>query len=95
MEELLYNRSEILECAVIGLPDPEWGECVTALFVLQPDTCFDKETINNYLKSRLSPFKVPKQYLNVSAFPKSPAGKILKRELKKKLLEVASKPHLS
>jgi len=39
--------------------------------------------LKTFLKSRLSPFKVPKEYIVVSDFPKSPAGKILKRELKK------------
>jgi long-chain acyl-CoA synthetase len=85
VEEVLYTRPEIQECAVIGLPDKEWGERVTAFLVLRPGEAFDKDTLNAYMKSHLSPFKVPKEYLTVDDFPRSPAGKILKRELRKKV----------
>jgi len=86
VEEVLYTRPEIQECAVIGLPDKEWGERVTALITLQPGKTFDKNELGAYLKAHLSSFKVPKEYLIVDDFPRSPAGKILKRELKKQLL---------
>lgn len=87
VEEVLYTRSEIEECAVIGLPDPQWGERVTAFIILQPGKAFDKNELSAYLKAHLSSFKVPKEYLIVNDFPRSPAGKILKRELKKQFLE--------
>jgi long-chain acyl-CoA synthetase len=87
VEEVLYTRPEVQECAVIGLPDPEWGERVTAFIILRPGEPFDKDKLNDYMKSRLSPFKVPKEYLTVDDLPRSPAGKILKRKLKKKFLE--------
>jgi len=87
VEEVLYTRPEVQECAVIGLPDPEWGERVTAFIILRPGEPFDKDKLNAYMKSRLSPFKVPKEHLTVNDFPRSPAGKILKRELKKQFLE--------
>jgi len=87
VEEVLYTRPEIQECAVIGLPDPEWGEKVTALITVRPGKTFDRDTLNAYMKSRLSSFKVPKEYVIVNDFPRSPAGKILKRELKKQFLE--------
>jgi long-chain acyl-CoA synthetase len=83
VEEVLYTRSEIQECAVIGLPDQEWGERVTAFLILRPDEAFDQDKLNSHMKSCLSPFKVPKEYVTVNDFPRSPAGKILKRELKK------------
>jgi long-chain acyl-CoA synthetase len=83
VEEVLYTRPEIQECAVIGVPDPEWGERVTAFLILRPGEAFDKDKLNAYMKSHLSPFKVPKEYLIVDDFPRSPAGKILKRELRK------------
>jgi long-chain acyl-CoA synthetase len=83
VEEVLYTRPEIQECAVIGVPDPEWGERVTAFLILRPGEAFDKDKLNAYMKSHLSPFKVPKEYLTVNDFPRSPAGKILKRELRK------------
>jgi long-chain acyl-CoA synthetase len=87
VEELLYTRPEVEECAVIGLPDKEWGERVAALIVPKAGQSVVPEELKSFLKSRLSPFKVPKEYVAVSELPKSPAGKILKRELRKQILE--------
>ena len=86
VEEVLYTRPEIQECAVIGLPDREWGERVTACLLLKPGEHLDKDTLHAYMKSRLPSFKVPKEYRTVNDFPRSPAGKILKRELRKQFL---------
>jgi len=87
VEEVLYTRPEIQECAVIGLPDPEWGERVTAFLLLKSGESLDKDALHAYMKSYLAPFKVPKEYVTVNDFPRSPAGKILKRELRKQFLE--------
>jgi long-chain acyl-CoA synthetase len=87
VEELLYTRPEVEECAVIGLPDKEWGERVAALIVPKAGQSVVPEELKSFLKSRLSPFKVPKEYVAVSELPKSPAGKILKRELRRQILE--------
>ena len=92
VEEALYLKSEIEECAVIGLPDREWGERVAAFIVPKPGHSVIPEEIKSFLKSRLSPFKVPKECVVVSEFPKSPAGKILKRQLKKQFLEGPGSP---
>jgi long-chain acyl-CoA synthetase len=73
---------EIQECAVIGLPDKEWGEKVIAVIVLKEEDSLSGQQIKAFLKSRLSPFKVPKEYAIVKDMPKSGAGKILKRELR-------------
>jgi len=87
VEELLYQRPEVEECAVIGLPDKEWGERVAAFIVPKAGQTIVPNEIKSFLKGRLSPFKVPKEYFTVKELPKNPAGKILKRELKKQLLE--------
>jgi long-chain acyl-CoA synthetase len=85
VEEVLYTRHEIQECAVIGLPDKEWGEQVTAFIVPKPGFSLRPEELKSYLKSRLAPFKVPKKFIVVEGFPKSAAGKILKREMKQQM----------
>jgi long-chain acyl-CoA synthetase len=87
VEEILFTREEVQECAVIGLPDREWGERVTAFIIQRPGKNFNQQELHAFLKSRLSSFKVPKDYRLVNDFPKSPAGKILKRELRKTALE--------
>jgi long-chain acyl-CoA synthetase len=82
VEEILYTFPDVSECAVIGLPDLEWGEKVTAFIVTKPGKTIDCMEVKTYLKSQLSPFKVPKEYRIVEELPKSPTGKILKRILK-------------
>ena len=85
VEDVLYARPEVEECAVIGLPDPEWGERVAAFIVARPGETIDPQALKTYLKSRLSAFKVPKEFRAIAELPKSPAGKILKRRLKKEV----------
>jgi long-chain acyl-CoA synthetase len=83
VEEALYATPEVQECAVIGLPDKEWGERVTACIVPKPGRMIVPDDIKRFLKTRISAFKVPKEYIVVEDMPKSPAGKILKRKLEK------------
>jgi long-chain acyl-CoA synthetase len=87
VEEIIYTRPDIEECAVVGLPDREWGEKVAVFFLPKQGKEISPEDLKSYLKTRLSSFKVPKQYIPVSEMPKSPAGKILKRELKKSFVD--------
>mgnify|MGYP000945756572 CR=1 FL=1 len=87
VEEAIYQMPKVEECAVIGLPDKEWGERVVACIVPKQGQKFTAEEMKSFLKSRLSPFKVPKEYIEFKEFPKSPAGKILKRIIKKNLVE--------
>jgi len=83
VEEVIYQRPEVELCAVVGLPDREWGEKVTAFIVPKPGKVLQPDQLKSFLKSRLSPFKVPKEFFVVDDMPKNPAGKILKRELRK------------
>ena len=84
VEEVLYTRPEVLECTVVGLPDPEYGERVTAFIVPRPGHHIDPASLKDYLKTRLAAFKVPKEYIAVEELPKSSAGKVLKGEVKRR-----------
>jgi long-chain acyl-CoA synthetase len=86
IEEVLFSLPEVEECTVIGLPDKEWGERVTAIIIPKPGMMVDTTELSVRLKTKLSPFKVPKEYHVVETLPKSAAGKILKREIRKKYL---------
>lgn len=83
VEEVIYTRPEVQECAVVGMPDREWGERVTAFVVPRPGQTIVREDLAQFIKARVSPFKVPKEFVIVDEMPKSSTGKILKRELKK------------
>jgi long-chain acyl-CoA synthetase len=87
VEEVIYTVPEVQECAVIGLPDEEWGERVTACVVPRPGQSVTVDKLSSFLKARLSGFKVPKEYVIVDELPKSAAGKILKRDLKKQFAD--------
>ncbi len=84
VEELLYTRPEVRECAVVGLPDRDWGERVTAFIVPHKDQQPDPAALKSFLKEHLAGFKVPKKFVVVDELPKNNAGKLLKREIKKK-----------
>ena len=86
VEEILYARPEVEECTVIGLPDEEYGERVTAFIIPKHGQQVDPAQLKSYLKTKLSPFKVPKEFIVVDDLPKSSAGKILKRVLKQQVL---------
>jgi len=87
VEEALHATSGVLECAVVGLPDKEWGERVSAFVVPKPGKSITPADLKASLKTRLASFKVPKEFIVTNDLPKSPTGKILKRELKKHYLE--------
>jgi long-chain acyl-CoA synthetase len=82
VEELLYTRPEVLECALVGLPDQEYGERVTAFIVQREGHQVDPAALKDFLKARLANFKVPKEFIVVDELPKSSTGKLLKREIR-------------
>jgi len=82
VEEVLYTHPEVLECAVVGLPDAEYGERVTAYIIPRPGQHIDGADLKAYMKKRLASYKVPKAFIEVDSLPKSSAGKLLKREIR-------------
>jgi long-chain acyl-CoA synthetase len=83
VENVLYTRRGVKECAVIGMPDNEYGEKIVAFIIPQEGYAVDPVAFKSHLKSRLAPYKVPKDFIAVSEFPRSSTGKILKREMLK------------
>jgi len=87
VEEILYRHPAVQEAAVIGLPDPYWVEKVHAVIVLKKGTSVSGQELIDFCKRNLARFKAPKSVEFIDALPKSPAGKILKRELREKYWE--------
>jgi len=83
VEELLYTHPQVQECAVVGLPDKDWGERVTAFIVPHKDQPPEPAALKSFLKEHLAGFKIPKEFIVVEDLPKNNAGKLLKREIKK------------
>ena len=82
IEKVLYQHPSVHMCAVIGLPDPKWGEVGKACVVLKPDQNATEEELLKFMTERLAKYKVPKSVTLMEALPISAAGKILKRELR-------------
>jgi fatty-acyl-CoA synthase len=82
IEEVLYAHPKILEAAVIGLPDPEWGERVHAVVVLKQGETMTEEEVTEYAREHVASFKKPKSVEFVERLPRSAAGKVLKRVLR-------------
>jgi long-chain acyl-CoA synthetase len=83
VEEVIFKRPEVQECAVIGVPDREWGERVTAYIIPKPGKEIDEKALKAFLKGHLSSFKVPKEFFIVNDLPRTPAGKIQKQDLRR------------
>ena len=83
VEEVLYSMPGIEDCSVVGVPDPEWGEKVVVYLIPRTGKKLDIKELNAFLDKRLSSFKIPKEYIQVEELPKSPQGKILRREVRK------------
>jgi len=83
IEELLCSRQEVQECAVIGLPDREFGEKIAAFIVPRRGVEINPAGLQEFLFKRLPSFKVPQEFRTVTELPKTRSGKLLKRELKK------------
>jgi fatty-acyl-CoA synthase len=82
IEKALYEHDAVHMCAVIGVPDPRWGEVGLACVVLKPGATATPEALLAHLEARLARFKVPRSVVIVESLPVSGAGKILKEELK-------------
>ncbi len=89
VEEVLYSHGVVEECAVVGFSDKEYGEAVTAFIRLKKDSSSTPEDLIRFCKGKMASYKAPKKIFFVEDFPKSPQGKILKRELKKRFIEVS------
>jgi len=83
IEEVLYRHSAVSEASVIGLPDEHWGEVVKAVIVQKQGVQVSEAEIIEFCSKNLAGFKKPKSVDFWPELPKSPQGKILKKEIRK------------
>ncbi|WP_033291768.1 class I adenylate-forming enzyme family protein [Amycolatopsis jejuensis] len=81
VEAFLHTFPAVGDCAVIGLPDPKWGEAVTAVIEPKPGFRIDEQALVAACKAHLGPVKAPKRII-VRELPRSGVGKVLKRTLR-------------
>jgi fatty-acyl-CoA synthase len=82
IEEHLSTHPAILEAAVVGVPDPEWGETLRAFIVLRDGQQLTESDVVTFCRDALADYKRPRKVTFVTELPRNPTGKILKRELR-------------
>jgi long-chain acyl-CoA synthetase len=85
VEEVLYTSPDVVEVAVIGVPDPNYGEAVKAFVVTKVDSPVTAEHLIKHCKNYLVGYKVPRSIVFLGELPKNTTGKILRRSLKELL----------
>jgi fatty-acyl-CoA synthase len=85
VEGVLREHHSVIEAAVVGIPDPDWGEAVTAVVIAEGDVSTDE--IRQFAKARLSAYKVPKSVHVIAEMPLTQYGKIDKRRVRAMLVE--------
>jgi acyl-CoA synthetase (AMP-forming)/AMP-acid ligase II len=85
VERVLLEHPDVLEAAVVGLPDERWDERVVAAVLPRDGAAIDADEVRAFCRERLAAYKVPKQVVVVTALPKTGLGKIAKHELRAQL----------
>jgi long-chain acyl-CoA synthetase len=83
VEEALCAHPGVLEAAVVGLPDPVYGEKVKACVVARPGTCLEADDVRAWARARLARFKTPEVVEVLDALPRNPNGKVMKALLRR------------
>jgi acyl-CoA synthetase (AMP-forming)/AMP-acid ligase II len=82
VENALMSHKEILDAAVVGIPDDKWGESVIGFVVIEESTNLSEEEIISYARTQIAAYKCPKSIEFIKELPRNPSGKILRRELR-------------
>ena len=81
VEAVLRDHPDIADCAVVGLPDPEWGECVAAVVAVRESATLTLPGLRDWARARLSGPRLPRRLVTVPALPRNAMGKVVKPQL--------------
>jgi acyl-CoA synthetase (AMP-forming)/AMP-acid ligase II len=84
VEQVIWSHPAVQDCAVIGVPDAQWGEAVKAVVELNAGQLVREDELIALCKDRLGSVKAPKTIEFVDSLPRSPVGKVLKKDLRAK-----------
>ncbi|HNW78775.1 MAG TPA: AMP-binding protein, partial [Candidatus Competibacteraceae bacterium] len=84
IEAALYRHPAVFQCAVVGVPDPKWGEVGKAYVISKPGQSVSAGELLAHLGEHLARYKIPRTIEFVTALPISAAGKMLRRELRER-----------
>jgi acyl-CoA synthetase (AMP-forming)/AMP-acid ligase II len=92
VENALAKHDAVAACAVIGVPDDQWGERVLAVVVFQPGTSATESELRDFCRQHIANYKLPRSVAVVDVLPLSSAGKVLKGELRQHYTETQLTP---
>ena len=78
IEEVIREHPSVADCAVVGVPDDDWGERVSVDVELRPGAGLTLDELREWMKDRLAPYKAPKELRPVHALPRNAMGKVIK-----------------
>jgi malonyl-CoA/methylmalonyl-CoA synthetase len=81
IEEVLRTHPAVGECAVVGVPDPDWGERVAVAVELLPGGSLELDALQSWARDRLAPYKIPRALRIVRALPRNAMGKVTKPDV--------------
>jgi len=92
IEEVLRTHDAIADCAVVGIEDDQWGERVSAVWVVTDGHSAETAALQDWCKERLAPYKVPRQFEMVADLPRNVIGKVTKPDVSKLLSSLWKEP---
>ena len=84
VEAVIARLPAVLEAAVVGQPDAQWGEVGEAFVVLRPGAALSAGEVVTFLRAELAGYKCPKQVSFIDALPRTASGKVQKTQLRRK-----------
>ena len=91
IEQVIWGHPAVQDCAVVGVPDPDWGERLTAVIELKPGTSATADEIVDLCRNRFGSLKTPKQVEFWPTLPRSPVGKVLKKDVRAQLTATSAR----
>jgi acyl-CoA synthetase (AMP-forming)/AMP-acid ligase II len=85
LEEVLYTHPAVLEAAVVGAPDPKWGEKVVAVVCRREGHALEEAELIAWCRERIASYKKPRHVVFIDVLPRNASGKVLKRELRDRI----------